>query len=114
MKLQAHFFAVSPAFLTTRLTVKTTTQFTDNPNVVVSCTKDEVGGKTAFWVTRHSNSIESDSRQYTLTVPTSKGNVTIPQLSGELTLPGKDSRVLICPLILGKIRALTWISSRST
>lgn len=51
------------------------------------------GTNTTFYVTRHSDYTSLASTSYTFTVPTSQGDVTIPQLGGTLTLNGRDSKI---------------------
>lgn len=43
---------------------------------------------------------------YTLTLPTSSGNLTIPQLGGQLTLDGKDSKVHVIDYTAGSSHLL--------
>lgn len=52
-------------------------------------------------MTRHSDYTSLDSTSYTFTVPTSIGNVTIPQLGGTLTLNGRDSKVQVTDYNVG-------------
>lgn len=51
-----------------------------------------LGNATNFFVIRHAayNSLASTS--YSITLPTSQGNITIPQLGGPLVLNGRDSK----------------------
>lgn len=51
------------------------------------------GINTNFYVVRHGNFTSLESTSYTLSVSTSIGNVTIPQLGGSLTLNGRDSKI---------------------
>jgi hypothetical protein len=43
---------------------------------------------------------------YTLTLPTSSGNMTVPQLGGQLTLDGKDSKVHVVDYTAGSSHLL--------
>lgn len=43
---------------------------------------------------------------YTLTLPTSSGNLTIPQLGGQLTLDGKDSKIHVVDYTAGSSHLL--------
>ena len=43
---------------------------------------------------------------YTLTLPTSSGDVTVPQLGGQLTLDGKDSKVHVVDYSAGSSHLL--------
>lgn len=60
-----------------------------------------LGNVTNFYVVRHAayNSLESTS--YTLTVSTSAGDLTLPQLNGTLTLNGRDSKVVVTDYDVG-------------
>jgi beta-galactosidase len=49
----------------------------------------------SFFVLRHSNHRSRESTSYKLHLPTSAGQLTIPQLGGSLTLNGRDSKVHI-------------------
>lgn len=105
LKLEANFLKVSPAYLTTvpqNLIPNTINgSFTTNPALAVTETKDVVGNKTVFWIIRHAayNSVEKSS--YKLTVPTSLGNLSIPQLQGSLTLDGRDSKIHVTDYVFG-------------
>ncbi|KAK6203775.1 hypothetical protein LQW54_008788 [Pestalotiopsis sp. IQ-011] len=89
-KLIAQFINSSPAYLgatpgnLTNSSYVSTSQLTTTPIF---------GANTTFYVTRHSDYTSLESTPYTLSVPTSQGNVTIPQLGGSLTLNGRDSKI---------------------
>ncbi|KAL7275683.1 hypothetical protein RUND412_001370 [Rhizina undulata] len=97
LKLQANFLKVSPAYLTTQpqniLPEAVNGSYSDSQDIAITKLADVVGNKTVFWVTRHSayNSLAKTS--YKLKISTSSGAVSIPQLSGTLTLNGRDSKV---------------------
>lgn len=50
---------------------------------------------------RHSDFASLDATPYTFTVPTSLGNVTIPQLGGTLTLHGRDCKIHVTDYDVG-------------
>lgn len=52
-------------------------------------------------MTRHSDYTSQDSTPYTLNLPTSAGELTIPQLGGTLTLVGRDSKVQVTDYDVG-------------
>lgn len=108
LKLQANFLKVSPAFLTTRPqnTGKTQGAFTSNQALKTTQTLDVVGNKTGFYVVRHTDSSSFDVQTYTLTVPTSSGTITFPQLGGSLTLTGKDSKIHVVDYEVGSTNIL--------
>ncbi|KAF5370168.1 hypothetical protein D9758_001409 [Tetrapyrgos nigripes] len=95
LKLQANFWAVSPAFLTSRPMNIFASQatFTGNDALKTTQTLDAVGNQTGFYVVRQTDASTDAIQKYKLTVPTSIGELTIPQLGGELTLNGKDSKI---------------------
>lgn len=52
-------------------------------------------------MTRHSDYTSLESTPYSFTVPTSQGNVTIPQLGGNLILNGRDSKIHVTDYDVG-------------
>ncbi|KAI1841888.1 hypothetical protein JX265_010802 [Neoarthrinium moseri] len=99
-KLIAQFITSSPQYLDaipgniTNSTYVSTSELTTTP----------VFGKTTrFYVTRHSDYSSLSQTPYTFTVPTSLGNITIPQLGGTLTLNGRDSKVHVTDYEFGDI-----------
>ncbi|CAN8104073.1 unnamed protein product [Discula destructiva] len=97
-KLIAQFIKASPAYLTATPGNLTNTTYVSTPDV---STTPIFGNGTNFYVTRHSDYTSLASTPYTLTVPTSIGNVTIPQLGGTLTLNGRDSKVQVTDYNVG-------------
>lgn len=97
-KLIAQFIKASPAYLTATPGNLTNTSYVSTPDV---STTPIFGNVTNFYVTRHSDYTSIDATPYTLTVPTSAGNVTIPQLGGTLTLNGRDSKVQVTDYNVG-------------
>lgn len=59
------------------------------------------GSATNFYIIRHSDYQLLTPETYKLTVSTSKGNLTIPQLGGSLTLSGRDSKWHVTDYDLG-------------
>ncbi|RYP72146.1 hypothetical protein DL771_004380 [Monosporascus sp. 5C6A] len=107
-KLIATFITPSPAYLDATPGALTNTSYANTPELSTT----PVFGKnnTTFYVTRH-NSYESLAETpYTLTVPTSAGNVTIPQLGGSLTLNGRDAKIHVTDYDVGGIN-LTYSSA---
>ncbi|GIJ92709.1 hypothetical protein Asppvi_001987 [Aspergillus pseudoviridinutans] len=100
IKLQSQFLKVSPAFLTSRLTTHATSIFTTSSDVVVTQTKDDKGN-TTFWTSRHAVPRNTASVNFSLHIPTSLGNFTIPQLGGTLKLDGYDSRIHVSDYAIG-------------
>ncbi|CAK5262479.1 unnamed protein product [Mycena citricolor] len=117
LKLQAYFRAASPAFLTTRPMNIGASQgsFTGNQALKTTQVLDVVGNKTGFYVVRQTDASVHDVQTYTLTLPTSFGNITIPALGGSLQLHGKDSKIAVVDYIAGSTtlvystgEVLTW------
>lgn len=65
-----------------------------------------MGDVTNFYVVRHAAYNSLESTNYRLTVPTSHGNVSIPQLSSTLTLNGRDSKIHVTDYDLGGLTLL--------
>ncbi|KAL2820614.1 putative beta-galactosidase A [Aspergillus granulosus] len=91
LKLLGNFIKTSPSYLLatpgnlTNTTYASTTALTVTPLI---------GEKTgSFFVLRHSDYRNQESTSYKLHLPTSAGDLTIPQLGGSLTLNGRDSKV---------------------
>ncbi|KAJ7688379.1 glycoside hydrolase superfamily [Mycena rosella] len=122
LKLQANFRAVSPAFLTSRPMNMLATQgsFTGNQALKTTQVLDVVGNKTGFYVVRQTDASTNDVQAYTLTLPTSIGNLTIPTIGGTLALNGKDSKIHVVDYVAGSTNMLyssgeilTWASMDS-
>ncbi|EGO25493.1 glycoside hydrolase family 35 protein [Serpula lacrymans var. lacrymans S7.9] len=103
LKLQANFLRVSPAYLTTRPMNSYSNQgaFTGNQALLTTQVLDVVGNQTGFYVIRQANASSNAMEMYTLTLPTSVGNLTVPVLGGQLTLDGKDSKVHVVDYAAG-------------
>jgi beta-galactosidase GanA len=117
LKLLTNFVAVSPAFLTTRPQNTNHTQgaFTGNSALKVTQTLDVVGNKTGFYTIRQTDASSFVAQNYYLTLPTSAGELKIPQLGGVLTLTGKDSKIHLVDydagsttLLYSTAELLTW------
>lgn len=90
LKLQAHFITSSPAYLVAVPGNETNTSYVSTGEIT---TTPLVAESSSFYVTRHSDWRTFQSTQYSITLPTSAGNFTIPQLGGSLTLDGRDSKI---------------------
>lgn len=60
-----------------------------------------LGSNGSFFIVRHSDFTSEDSTNYTLTLPTSTGTISIPQLGGSLSLNGRDSKVHVTDYPVG-------------
>ena len=89
-KLEANFLMSSPSYLTAIPMNGSNGSFVDTDLIA---TTPVVGKPTGFYVVRHAYYNSTDSTNYTLTVPTSQGTISIPQLGPTLTLNGRDSKI---------------------
>ena len=64
--------------------------YTGNNNVFVTAL---ISDQAKFFVVRHSNYTSTGIDTYTITFPSSQGNITVPQLGGCLSLIGRDSKM---------------------
>lgn len=103
VKLQLNFLSVSPVYMVATVYNFTNTSYTDTPDITVSPVRTNT---TGFWVIRHSDFRSMDSTQYTLTLPTSDGLVSIPQLGGSLALNGRDSKIHVTDYPVGSFQIL--------
>nr|GAT53820.1 glycoside hydrolase family 35 protein [Mycena chlorophos] len=120
VKLQAYFRSVSPAFLTSRPQNVGASQgsFTGNEALKTTQSLDVVGNKTGFYIVRQTDASVDDTQKYTLTVPTSIGNLTIPTIgAATLVLNGKDSKIHVVDYTAGSStilystgEILTWVT----
>ncbi|KAL4970537.1 glycoside hydrolase family 35 protein [Aspergillus stella-maris] len=91
LKLIANFVKASPGYLEATPGNLTNTTYTNTADLTVT---PLLGNDTgSFFVLRHSDYSSQASTPYKLRLPTSVGNLTIPQLDGSLTLNGRDSKV---------------------
>lgn len=90
LKLFGNFVKVSPSYLLAD-PGNQTTGYTNTSNLTVTPLKAE--GLTSYYVVRHTDYSSQASTPYKLRLATSSGNVTVPQLGGELSLNGRDSKV---------------------
>ncbi|KAF7861742.1 uncharacterized protein EAF02_010696 [Botrytis sinoallii] len=91
LKLEANFLKVSPAYLTTSVGAAANGTYTSS-NAITTTPLLGNGTVTNFYIVRHSDYQTLASTNYKLTVTTSQGALTIPQLNSSLTLNGRDSK----------------------
>ncbi|KAI3336761.1 glycoside hydrolase family 35 protein [Xylariaceae sp. AK1471] len=102
-KLMGHFITSSPAYLTAKPGDLTNTSYVSTPKL---STTPILGEPTTFYVVRHSAYESLESTPYTFSVPTSIGDVRIPQLGGTLTLNGRDSKIHVTDYDVGGINLI--------
>ena len=90
LKLLGNFLKASPSYLTASPESASSGIYTDSTDLT---TTPVVGNNTAFFVVRHNNYTNLSSISYKLNLPTSAGNLTVPQLGGVLSLNGRDSKI---------------------
>lgn len=90
LKLEAQFLQVSPGYLIATPGNRTTTAYSNNAGITIT---PLIGSNGSFFVARHTAYNSLDATSYKLTLPTSLGNLSIPQICGSLTLNGRDSKV---------------------
>lgn len=86
-----NFLKVSPSYLVANPGNLTTSEYTNTADITVTPLKGQ--DSASFYVVRHSDYSNQGSTSYKLKVPTSAGELTIPQLGGSLSLHGRDSKM---------------------
>ncbi|KAF1950709.1 hypothetical protein CC80DRAFT_482347 [Byssothecium circinans] len=102
-KLIANFVQASPALASAVPGYNTTGIYTNNTAITVT---PLFGNKTNFYVTRQTKYNSLASTPYKLRVQTSAGNLTIPQLGGELSLNGRDTKIHVTDYDIGGFNLL--------
>jgi hypothetical protein len=102
-KLIAHFVGSSPALASAVPGYNTTGVYANNKAITVT---PLIGEKTRFYVTRQTKYNSLASEPYKLTVQTSQGNITVPQLGGELSINGRDSKIHVADYNIGDFNLL--------
>ncbi|KAF7521836.1 hypothetical protein G7054_g12330 [Neopestalotiopsis clavispora] len=119
-KLEANFFKVSPGYLTAVAGNASNGSYVSTDQIATT----PVFGTdtpTNFYVIRHADWTSLNTTNYKLIVPTSLGNISIPQLGGELTLSRRDSKVHVTDYDVGGVTLIystaeifTWAQSQSS
>lgn len=97
----------SPAFLTgvAQDNSNGAGAYTGNTDIFVSSVVDS-GSQTKFFFQRQNAYYSTSQPSYTLTLPTSQGNITLPQLGGQLSLNGRESKISVTDFDLGGVNLL--------
>ncbi|EME80492.1 glycoside hydrolase family 35 protein [Pseudocercospora fijiensis CIRAD86] len=107
LKLQANFLQASPAYLsaTPQSNHNANGSYTGDETIAVTAL---VGNATSFFVVRHAAYNSLTTGRFTIKLPTTKGNVTIPQLGEHvsLSLHGRDSKIYVTDYDVGGINLL--------
>ncbi|KAM5383782.1 hypothetical protein ACJZ2D_001771 [Fusarium nematophilum] len=99
IKLQGQFLRVSPAYSSSTPGNLSTSKYTNNEAIAVTPLTGE--SDDAFFVVRHADYRSTESTSYKLKLPTSAGQLTIPQLGGSLSLHGRDSKIHVVDYAVG-------------
>lgn len=102
LKLQTNFLKVSPAYLTAIPGNASNGSYVDTNRIAATPLWD-TKSHTNFYVIRHADFTSLENQDYKLRVPSSLGDVTIPQLGGSLTLFGRDSKIHVTDYDVGGI-----------
>ena len=109
-KLLANFVQASSAYLTStpgnlsNSSYTTTTALSVTP--LFGNASFETEPLTNFYVVRHANYSSLANTPYKLTVTSSGGNLSIPQLGGELSLQGRDANIHTTDYKVGDINIM--------
>lgn len=103
LKLQANFLQVSPAYQTSMPSEGTFGIFTNTSELVTTELAPSESGGT-FYIVRHSDWTSQETAKYTLRITSTGRNLTIPQLGGSLSLPGRDSKIHVVDYDVGGVK----------
>lgn len=95
LKLEANFLMVSPTYLTATPAVNATNAYSDNADIIITPLLGNNTADGSFFVVRHTDYTSLASTPYKVTLPTSQGEIVIPQTNYSLTLNGRDSKVMV-------------------
>jgi hypothetical protein len=99
-KLQVNFLMASPAYLTATPGNRSVGVYTDATDLATTPLTGN-GSGTNFYVVRHNMYNSLDVIKYKFKFSTSKGSITAPQLGGQLTLTGRDSKIHVSDYQVG-------------
>ncbi|KAJ5682182.1 hypothetical protein N7462_005347, partial [Penicillium macrosclerotiorum] len=104
-KLEANFLKVSEAYLTSTPGVGRNGSYGAPSSIAIT---PLLGNLTSsnFYVVRHADFTFTGKTHYNITLPTSTGNVSIPQLGGSLLLNGRDSKFHVTDYDVGGINII--------
>jgi len=105
LKMQTTFLQTSPSYLVATPANSTTSTYTSSTNINVTPLFGKSDEPCNMYVGRKSNVTSVEATTYTLTVPFGSGEITIPPLGGELTMPGRDTRIHVTQYPLGDLPA---------
>lgn len=102
-KLIATFLQSSPDYLTATAMDNSNAAgaYSNNNDLFITQLHNEDTGMRLF-IARHTQFSSLDSTSYTLQIPTSVGNLTLPRLGGSLLLNGRDAKIHVVDYNLGE------------
>ncbi|KAI1778006.1 glycoside hydrolase family 35 protein [Hypoxylon cercidicola] len=106
LKLEATFIQSSPSYLTAIPGISSTSTYSDNSGITVTPVLASNSTDASFFIIRHTNYSSFASTQYRVKLPTSEGELTIPQTNGTLSLNGRDSKMMVTDYDVPGIRLL--------
>lgn len=104
LKLQANFLQVSPAYLTSAPSEGFYGVFTNTTELVTTELASKSNG--TFYIVRHGDWTSKATVPYELRLVSNGRNFTVPQLGGQLSLSGRDSKIHVVDYALGSIKLL--------
>ncbi|KFA71227.1 hypothetical protein S40288_03862 [Stachybotrys chartarum IBT 40288] len=104
LKLEAQFMKVSPGYLLTIPQTPTTGIHSANEEITITPLLSNSTGH--FFVIRHTDYQNTGSADYTVMLPTSAGDIVIPQLGGQLSLHRRDSKFHVTDYPVGDFTLL--------
>jgi hypothetical protein len=121
-KLQANFFRVSPAYLTSKPQPGSSGLYATNPNITVTRLENSINSiSTNFYIVRHSDYNSTETTPYKFKVDTDIGELVIPQLGSNLTLGRRDSKIHVTnydvggrTLVYSSGEIFTWTKSANS
>ncbi|KAI0385148.1 glycoside hydrolase family 35 protein [Hypomontagnella monticulosa] len=104
-KLEANFFKVSPAYLTAVAGNSSNGSYVSTDQIATTPVFG-TESPTNFYIIRHADWTSTNTTTYKFIVPTTVGNITIPQLGKELVLTRRDSKIHVTDYDVGGINLL--------
>ncbi|KAI2469735.1 glycoside hydrolase family 35 protein [Annulohypoxylon bovei var. microspora] len=96
LKLEAEWLKVSPDYLTAEPGAALVWTYANNAAITVTrLAGNSTLGSGSFFVVRHSDYSRTASDNYTMKLTTLEGDISIPTLFDELTLHGRDSKIVV-------------------
>ncbi|KAI1456826.1 glycoside hydrolase family 35 protein [Annulohypoxylon moriforme] len=104
-KLETNFFKVSPAYLTAVAGNASNGSYVSTDQIATTPVFGNESS-TNFYIIRHADWTSTNTTTYKLNVLTSIGNISIPQLDGELVLTRRDSKIHVTDYDIGGINLI--------